>query len=60
MKKGFASVKNDCEEIKVSGLRKFIEKQKEKLKSGQLKCPLCKRMFTGMSAVLAHLKDHCT
>jgi hypothetical protein len=60
MKRSFTSVKNYREEIKVSGVRKFIEKQKQKMKSGQLKCPLCKDMFTGMSALAAHLKDHCT
>jgi hypothetical protein len=60
MKKVFASLKDDCKEISVSGVRKFVAKQKQKLKSGQLKCPLCKEMFTGMSELLAHVKDHCT
>ena len=60
MKKGFASLKNDCEEIKVAGIKNFIAKQKKKLKSGELKCPLCKEMLTGMNALVAHLKDHCT
>ena len=38
----------------------FFQKQKTKLKHGQFTCPLCKEVFTGISAMGAHLKDHCT
>jgi len=60
-------VKKALEERAVSGagrekikIRAFLEKQKNRLKHGQFKCPVCREVFTGISAMGAHLKDHCT
>ncbi|MEN8263307.1 MAG: hypothetical protein ABFR82_07580 [Nitrospirota bacterium] len=43
-----------------SRLKNFFQSQKDKLKHGQFKCPLCREVFTGISALGSHLKNHCT
>jgi len=43
-----------------SKLKSFWEAQAHKVKHGEFKCPLCQEVFKGLSAMGAHLKDHCT
>lgn len=43
-----------------SKLRELWEKQAGKVKHGKFTCPICKEVFTGLSAMGAHLKGHCT
>ncbi len=43
-----------------SKLKDLWDRQASKVKNGKFTCPLCKEVFTGLSAMGAHLKDHCT
>ena len=60
MKKAYEDIGIPKSCIKDSGLKIFFQKQKNRLKHGQFKCPLCKEVFTGISALGSHLKVHCT
>lgn len=60
-------MKNTLEDIKVtcdlngkSKIKNLWDKQIYKIKQGSFTCPLCKDTFTGLAALGAHLKDHCT
>ena len=43
-----------------SKLKELWARQAGKVKSGKFTCPICKEVFTGLSALGAHLKGHCT
>ena len=43
-----------------SKLKELWAKQAGKVKNGKFTCPICKEVFTGLSALGAHLKSHCT
>jgi hypothetical protein len=60
MKKTFENMDIPGSGKEKSKITDFFQKQKTKLKHGQFTCPLCKEVFTGISAMGAHLKDHCT
>jgi hypothetical protein len=41
-------------------LKESISCRLEKLRNSPHKCPLCSETFTGIKALLLHMKDHCT
>lgn len=41
-------------------LRVSFSSRLESLRHGSLRCPLCGETYTGIKALLSHLKDHCT
>ena len=43
-----------------SGLKNMWEKCADKAKHGEFSCPFCKEEYKGLSALLSHLKSHCT
>ncbi|NOZ68927.1 MAG: hypothetical protein GXP46_06725 [Deferribacteres bacterium] len=43
-----------------SKIREFFQRQKDRLRHGSFTCPFCGEVFTGISAMGAHLKSHCT
>ena len=59
--KSFDDGKNVCNlEKSKSKLKELWERQASKVKHGKFTCPICKEVFTGLSAMGAHLKGHCT
>ncbi len=38
----------------------FWKRQLGRITHREYKCPLCREVFKGLSAMGAHLKDHCT
>lgn len=60
MKNTHANEAASCDVQKGSKVRDLWQRQLRKVREGSFTCPLCKEVFTGLSALGAHLKKHCT
>ena len=60
MKNSTDNIKEACDLQGRSKLKALWDRQVYKIKKGSFACPLCKEQFSGLSALGAHLKEHCT
>jgi hypothetical protein len=49
-----------CKAKNESKLGSFIKRKADRLNQYQFTCPFCREVVNGISAMGAHLKDHCT
>jgi len=59
MKKRSAETATSCDIKKRAGFKEAIDKRLEKIKHGDVNCPLCAESFNGIKELWAHFKDHC-
>ncbi len=60
MKNIINNSKVSCDIKSKSKIKDLLNRQLNKIKHSSFTCPLCKEAFTGLAALGAHLKDHCT
>jgi hypothetical protein len=60
MKKTIEEISTPTKENGKSKLKGFLERQTDRLKNGHFTCPFCREVFSGISSLGSHLKDHCT
>lgn len=60
MKNSTDNSREACDLQGRSKMKALWDRQVDKIKNGCFTCPLCKEQFSGLSALGAHLKEHCT
>jgi hypothetical protein len=60
MKNSAGSSNEVCDLQGRSKMKALWDRQVDKMKNGSFTCPFCKEKFSGLSALGAHLKEHCT